>query len=237
MNLLNNVLVLDSETTGICKKDQVIQLSVLKLNHNPVFNEYLNTEAEIHPKAQEVHGITKEMLSNKKSILDHADDLVSILKDKVLMGYNVKFDIDRINASGALYLYEEAKLEELITSDKTFAFMHQHGLSVPYKSSIDLMAAFAAHNAEWIETKKCWKNKKLSFALDAFGISSYFQDGDWHELTELHNSLADTRATIELFFSLLTYADVTAWGNTPVHELFDMTKVAFEGEVASIRLE
>lgn len=190
----------------------------------------------IDPQAQEVHGITKEMLSNKKYMIDHADRLGRIFKDQILMGYNVQFDIDRINASGALYLYEAGKLDELLANDQTFALMHEQGLSVPYKSSVDLMPVFSVHNAEWHETKECWKRKKLSFALSSFNIQAYFQCGKWHDLNQLHDSLADTQATIELFFNLVSHADPKAWGDVPVENLFSMSKAQFDGAVARIRL-
>lgn len=63
------IYIIDVETTGVTAKDQVIELAWIKLNNDistlePLesFQQYFNPSVPIHPRASEVHGLTKNKL-------------------------------------------------------------------------------------------------------------------------------------------------------------------------------
>lgn len=134
-------VIFDTETTDL--RGEVIQLSYMLLDEKFNILEfdsfYCDTSCRIAPGAFKVHGISNELLevlSEGKFLEDY------LLKDKnkrslfidstgiVFVGYNVKFDIERVNQS-------------LLPSGKTLASMVEtqtiHGLSETFNYSLDLM--------------------------------------------------------------------------------------------------
>lgn len=105
------VLAWDVETTGLnAKEDFIIQLAAAKfeketgvlLQTNKWYIKPAHTY-EISPKAQEVHGLTKEFIeANGVYFKDIAKDFLNMMEDADLLTYNGNtFDIK--------FLYEECK--------------------------------------------------------------------------------------------------------------------------------
>jgi len=106
MTIRNKVLILDSETTGLSGKDQIIELSYfiptddictwvddflvnnLDINTIAYYHERFNPSVPINPRACEVHGIGKiKLLGCRKS------ELVAIPPDtKYIIAHNAPFD-------------------------------------------------------------------------------------------------------------------------------------------------
>ena len=96
------VVVFDCETTGIDpSKDQVIELCVqfgLADSAEKRVWRLLPT-APIHPAAQAVHGISLEELLHCPRFADVADEIALLFAGvDVIIGYNVAFDIDMLQA-------------------------------------------------------------------------------------------------------------------------------------------
>jgi len=95
--------IVDTETTGVGKNDQVIQFAWYKISDNvrevmdfsgdfstlTQSNEYFNPSVSIHPKAQEVHGLSKIKLLTKPQATT-----VRIPSDlTTLIAHNAPFDV------------------------------------------------------------------------------------------------------------------------------------------------
>lgn len=89
------VLILDTETTGLTPKDQVIELAYMvleedtrNLNFTSTFNERFRPIAKINPHAQAVHGIAFRDLIRCNSTTTIP------LPDKIeyIIGHNISFD-------------------------------------------------------------------------------------------------------------------------------------------------
>lgn len=95
------ILGIDTETTGVGENDTVVQVAAVLLDPHTLATletecAYINPQREIHPKAQEVHGITPEMLTGAPTLADwfqtaKLSDWVS--NAEVLFGHNVGFDV------------------------------------------------------------------------------------------------------------------------------------------------
>ena len=88
----------DCETTGLeIAKDDIIQIYVAKYNESGFaeLNLYCNTDRAIAPGAQEKHGISKEMISDKPYFKKVASEVFAFFAgESVICGYNhVRFDI------------------------------------------------------------------------------------------------------------------------------------------------
>ena len=99
------IVVFDVETTGTDKKtDQVIELCVqFGVAADASSRTWrVKPAVEISPGAQEVHGISAEDLANCPSFGDVADEIREIFEEaQVLVGYNLSFDIDMVQAEFA----------------------------------------------------------------------------------------------------------------------------------------
>tara|TARA_R110002096_G_scaffold292224_2_gene486598 strand:+ start:38907 stop:39794 length:888 start_codon:yes stop_codon:yes gene_type:complete len=97
-----NILIFDVETTGTDKKrDQVIELCAqFGLGDEAKSTTWrIRPEVEIHPGAQEVHGISMEDLKSAPVFAEVADELRAMFANvQMLVGYNIRFDIDMIQA-------------------------------------------------------------------------------------------------------------------------------------------
>lgn len=96
-------IVLDTETTGLSPKagHRIIEIGgILLINGEPAFQAihcYLNPECFIPAEATAIHGITNEMVANKPTFADYAEELAGELKGKELIIHNAKFDVGFLN--------------------------------------------------------------------------------------------------------------------------------------------
>lgn len=98
-NLNKIIVVFDFETTDVNPNTtNPVQIGAVKVFPDGKMEtlEYLiNPEQDIHPKAQEVHGITQEKVKDCPKFKDLAKEIYQFFKDAdIVSGYNIlKFDI------------------------------------------------------------------------------------------------------------------------------------------------
>jgi DNA polymerase III subunit epsilon len=96
------IIVFDCETTGIdFTRDQVIELCVQHgLGDQATSRTWrIKPNVPIHPAAQAVHGITMADLAACPSFAEYADEIAMVFAGAdVIVGYNLSFDIDMIQA-------------------------------------------------------------------------------------------------------------------------------------------
>ena len=98
LHLSRPLVFFDLETTGINPaKDRIVQISLLKVY--PDGKEELNTflvnpQMPIPPQASAVHGITDEDVKNAPTFSEIAGDIITIIKDADIAGFNSnRFDV------------------------------------------------------------------------------------------------------------------------------------------------
>lgn len=98
-----NFVVLDTETTSL--DGYPIQIGVLSADGEVLFDQLIKPPegVEIDPKAQVVHGITLDDLTDAPEFVEIAHELRSICKDKVVVIYNADFDTAVINRACLKY--------------------------------------------------------------------------------------------------------------------------------------
>ena len=96
-------VVLDTETTGLSVKDghRIVEIGCIELDNliptKKIFHCYLNPERKVSESALKVHGYTDEFLSDKKKILDIADEFLEFIHNKKIVIHNAEFDIGHLN--------------------------------------------------------------------------------------------------------------------------------------------
>ena len=87
-------VILDTETTGLNKRDEIIQLAVMDLEGATLFNENIRPtkKKRIHPDTVAVHGLTMEVLSKCRTFAELAEPLEGAIGNKTVIAYNAEFD-------------------------------------------------------------------------------------------------------------------------------------------------
>jgi exodeoxyribonuclease X len=96
-----SVIILDTETSGLTAKDQVIELAYMVLDNdmpkliaNSTFNQRYRPTAKIHAKAQEVHGIGfRDLLSCPSTTKIELPEIT------YMIGHNIAFDVRLLRQS------------------------------------------------------------------------------------------------------------------------------------------
>ncbi len=96
----HEVLVFDVETTGTDKRrDQVIELCMQFGLEGPSRTWRFRPSCPISPGAQAVHGISIEDLADCPTFAECAEEIAAIFtQHEVIVGYNLSFDIDMLQA-------------------------------------------------------------------------------------------------------------------------------------------
>ncbi|MDR0218328.1 MAG: 3'-5' exonuclease [Enterobacteriaceae bacterium] len=88
-----DVYVLDTETTGLGKYAQVVEIAVTDIDGNVIFQHRLRPSVLIEAAAQDVHGISLSELRNEPQWPHIADELIPRLLSRPLIIFNAEFDL------------------------------------------------------------------------------------------------------------------------------------------------
>lgn len=91
-------VVFDTETTGVGGADRIISLAAIPLDaglrsSGPGLHLVFNPGRPSHPCALAVHGLTDKFLARQPRFADHAEDIRSVFRGKVLVAHNLSFDL------------------------------------------------------------------------------------------------------------------------------------------------
>jgi DNA polymerase-3 subunit epsilon len=133
----DDVLILDSETTDLY--GEIIELAMINLKGETVYNRRFNPIEPISKGAQAVHGISAEMVANEPRFAECAADVLPLLaKAGLVLIYNAAFDTARLSQTCKL-----------------------HGLSVPSYKADCIMEQYAAFCGEWSDYHGNYKYQPL----------------------------------------------------------------------------
>ena len=89
---LDGVYILDTETTGLKGDVRVIELSIIDLEGNTVFNSLFNPGMPLSEKIPELTGITDEMLEGAPFFFQKVSEIIDLLTGKQVIAWNAPFD-------------------------------------------------------------------------------------------------------------------------------------------------
>lgn len=97
-------IVVDTETTGLEDDDEIVQISVLDMNGNILFNQYLQPIfKEMNPDAVAVNGISPEMLIDCPTWPEVWPEIEAALAGKNMVAHSAGFDERMIVNSNKRY--------------------------------------------------------------------------------------------------------------------------------------
>jgi DNA polymerase III epsilon subunit-like protein len=144
-----NPIFLDTETTGVGLYDLVIEIGIVDLEGNVLFNSLINPGRPIPQDSSKVHGITDEMVAEAPSLKTAWSEIEDILHNRAIGMYNADFDYRLMKQSA-----DNAGLPWSIQRDQAFCVMNM----------------FAAWYGEWIRRANNFRSQKLEFAGKFCGI-------------------------------------------------------------------
>lgn len=112
------VVFLDTETTGLSKKkDEVIQLTIIDLEGEVLYDKLIRPQyAKRWGKAQAINGISPYDVKDAPTLLEEKSEIEAILAEAdVIVGWNVRFDLDMLYANGIDAPNAGAKYCDLMT--------------------------------------------------------------------------------------------------------------------------
>lgn len=110
-------IILDTETTGL-DDDEVVQIGIINLEGETILDSLVKPTISIPETASNIHGITNEMVSEAPSIPELHPKIIEALKDKFVLIYNARFDIDLL-----AYSYDAHNLKYLEIDNKSDCIM------------------------------------------------------------------------------------------------------------------
>ena len=142
--MLYKKIVLDFETTGLdSADDEILQVTAIDQDYDVILDEYCKPKFKsTWIESQNIHGITPEMVSNKKPFEEYVDTLSDILLNaEEIIIYNVNFELSFLNKYGVKF----------------------------NNNFFDLMEAFAEVCGDWNEYYGSYTWKSLYICCEYYG--------------------------------------------------------------------
>ena len=96
-------VIIDVETTGRSYKfDQIIEIAAIKISNDKIvdkFNTLVKPSTDIPSSITDITGITNEMVKDAPELNSVLPQYIEFIGNNIIMGYNVTFDINFINAN------------------------------------------------------------------------------------------------------------------------------------------
>lgn len=92
LDVPDDFVVVDTETTGVGRNDEVVELSVLDSNANELYHSFFKPETWIKPEATAASGLTNDMLANEPRFIDEWPKIYDAIGGRPIAGHNIGFD-------------------------------------------------------------------------------------------------------------------------------------------------
>lgn len=107
-NFIDDYVLVDIETTGLSPiYDDIIEIGAIKVKNNQMidsYNQLIKIDRNLPEMITELTGITDEMLKTGKLPQVVLEEFVEFVKDDVIIGHNVNFDLGFLQNKSKKYL-------------------------------------------------------------------------------------------------------------------------------------
>ncbi len=136
-----DVVILDTETTGFRKNDEIIEIAIINTKGETLLDKRVMPNCPIPIEATDIHGLTKRKLKGSPSWSEIHDEVMTVLEGKTIVAYNSEFDIRLLRQT-----------------------MKTHGQKIPYLQHECAMKMYAKYRAVPDKRHKNFKWHKLTQA-------------------------------------------------------------------------
>jgi DNA polymerase III subunit epsilon len=145
----DNFYVLDTETTGVGKTDEIVQMGIVDKQGNVIMNQLVKPTISIPQGASNVHGIYETDVADSPTFKEIYIDLSKMLAGQIVIAYNMDFDWRMLQQSSAKY-----RLPDIRTGKRDCA-----------------MKQYAKYNGKWNSKRRSYVWHKLGNAAIQEGIT------------------------------------------------------------------
>ena len=145
-----NALILDTETTGLGEKDEIVELSIVDMGGSALMDTLIKPTILIAPSASAVHGISNTDVACAPYITQVFPKLTHMFKNNIVAIYNAEFDLRMLRQS-----------------------LRAHGKIMPHHLQNNVCCAmklYSIFNGEFDDTRMGYKWIALSVAASRLGI-------------------------------------------------------------------
>jgi DNA polymerase-3 subunit epsilon len=177
----SQVIVFDVETTGTDRqRDQVIELCVqLGLDDGANSHNWrMRPSVPMTPGAQAVHGITMDDLASAPPFSAYADEIrATFAEARVLIGYNMSFDIEMLQAEYARLQQPHLNLDDKMFVDAFRLWQQCEPRSLQHAHQRFVGDSFAAAHSAAADVAAT--GRALQGMLRAFNLTDPDAEPDW----------------------------------------------------------
>ncbi|WP_312315340.1 3'-5' exonuclease [Atlantibacter sp.] len=179
-NWLNSdMVIIDTETTGLAYNAEIIEISVIDMRGNVLLDTLVKPSCSIPPQATEINRITDEMVADAPSWREVYPVLMDIIGSRKWVGWKSEFDARLIVQSCLINgLYDDLSPAQLLAEQERI-----HG------SQIDAKRTYSEWHGEPDRKRGGFKRQPLAAAVQQMGVK--FQGN-------AHRSLADCYAVLHV---------------------------------------
>lgn len=98
-----NPIYLDTETTGLDNKAEVIELSIINYDGSVLFDSLIKPRNPIPQSATQINNISNEMVAGSPTFLEVWPEVFNILLNRQIGMYNAEFDARMLKQSIEMY--------------------------------------------------------------------------------------------------------------------------------------
>lgn len=142
-------LYLDTETTGLGSKDQIVEIALLDHDGTPLLNTLVQPTVEISPKAAAIHGLSMADVASAPLFGEVLPALINLTQDRLVIIYNAAFDRRLLRQSAKAHQIRQP----CVKSDVVCA-----------------MAAYAQYYGEWNQWSSSYRWQSQANAAKQLGL-------------------------------------------------------------------
>lgn len=161
---MNDIVFLDTETSGGGKKDVIIEITIMDINEHPLINTLVYSDVPINYHSGRVHGISLFSLIDAPSYPEIHSEIKEATKNKTVIAYNSSFDrrllqqtIEKYNLEHLTCNWQCFMLEMQRLKGENKSLQHwceKYGISVPSHRSLDDTRSLVRLYKEICQNKK-----------------------------------------------------------------------------------
>ncbi|WP_236669913.1 3'-5' exonuclease [Streptomyces antimycoticus] len=195
----SDVLVLDTETTGLHAEARIVELAVLNSCGEVLLDTLLDPGEPVPGDAARIHKITSEMVAGAPTFSSIAVRLTELLDHKRVLIYNKWFDVERLRWELTLHYLDRAARE--LAAEAV-------GTNTVLESARERALVEAREQANaWIDAMT-FEDVMIPYSDWVGDWSDYHGNNRWQPLDGGHRAAGDCRAVLDCLRAMgRAYAD------------------------------